>query len=65
MARELYNWNQVRAYAVVALHNLLSKNKDINLRNFVSELDPLQTSYGRDGVIGMANRYLKNDDMNK
>lgn len=56
MARELYNWDQVRAYAVIALNNVLNKNKDITTGNFIKELDPLQTLYGKDGVIGLANR---------
>ena len=56
MARELYNWDQVRAYAVIALNNVLNKNKDITTDNLIKELDPLQTLYGKDGVIGLANR---------
>ena len=58
MARELYNWDQVRAYSVIALSNLKKKNKEINLANFIRELDSLQTMYGKEGVIGLANRYL-------
>ncbi len=59
MPRELYNWDQGRAYAVIALHNLKEKNIEINLKNFVAELDTLQALYGKEGVIGLANRYLK------
>jgi len=58
MARELYNWDQGKAYSVIALHNLIDKNKEINLTNFIKELNPLQTMYGKDGVIGLANRYI-------
>ena len=58
MARELYNWDQVRAYSVIALFNLKKKNKEINLANFIKELDSLQTMYGKEGVVGLANRYL-------
>ena len=56
MARELYNWDQVRAYALIGLYNLKNKNKEINLENFIKELDSLQTMYGKEGVIGLANR---------
>lgn len=56
MARELYNWDQLRAYAIIALDNVLTKNKDVNVKNFETELNPLQTLYGKDGVIGLANR---------
>lgn len=58
MARELYNWDQVRAYAVIALTNLKNKNKEINKVSFIKELDSLQTMYGKEGVVGLANRYL-------
>lgn len=61
MARELYNWDQVRAYALIGLKNLKNKNKEINLVNFVKELDSLQTTYGKEGVIGLANRYLNKE----
>ncbi len=58
MARELYNWDQLKAYSIIALHNLESKNIKINKQNFVRELDTLQTMYGKEGAIGIANRYL-------
>ena len=60
MSTELYNWEQVRAYAVIALNNLFNKNKDITTENFIKEMNPLQTLYGKDGVIGLAQRYEKN-----
>ncbi len=58
MARELYNWDQVRAYALIALINLKNKNIEINKLSFIKELDSLQTMYGKEGVVGLANRYL-------
>ncbi len=65
MARELYNWDQVRAYALIGLNNLLRKTEgkkdDINLQKFKRELDPLQTSLGKEGVIGFANRLLNRE----
>lgn len=60
MARELYNWDQVRAYAIIALYNLIKNNKKINIVNFVKELDSLQTMYGKEEVIGLARRYSNN-----
>lgn len=61
MARELYNWNQVRAYSVIALNNIKEKNIEINFKNFIRELDTLQTSFGKDGVIGYSNRLLNRE----
>lgn len=56
MARELYNWDQLRAYSIIALDNMKVKCKNIDIDKFISELDTLQTLYGKDGVIGLANR---------
>lgn len=64
MARELYNWDQVRAYAVIALTNLKNKNKEINKVSFIKELDSLQTMHGKEGVVGLANRYLNKEKEN-
>lgn len=63
MARELYNWDQVRAYALIAMNNLLKKKdkNKVNLQEFKRELDPLQTSFGKEGVIGYANRLLNRE----
>lgn len=60
MARELYNWDQLKAYSIIALLNILDKKEEVNVENFVRELDPLQTLYGKEGVIGLANRRLNN-----
>ena len=54
MARELYNWDQVRAYIIITLYNLEKKNIKIDINNATRELDTLQTS------IGYANRILNN-----
>lgn len=60
MARELYNWDQLRAYSIIAIINLLEKKEEVNVENFIRELDPLQTLYGKEGVIGLSNRLLNN-----
>lgn len=62
MARELYNWDQGVAYSIIAIHNLKSKNIEVNERNFIREINTLQTMYGKEGVIGLAQRYLKNKE---
>ena len=33
MEEELYTWEQVRAYSVIALHNLLNFANDVSLKN--------------------------------
>lgn len=62
MARELYNWDQGVAYSIIAIHNLKSKNIEVNEKNFIREINTLQTMYGKEGVIGLAQRYLKNKE---
>lgn len=64
MARELYNWDQVRSYAIIALCNLENKNIEKNATNYIRELDSLQTSIGKDGSIGYANRLLHKSKIN-
>lgn len=63
MAKELYNLDQVRVYALIAMNNLLKKKdkNKVNLQEFKRELDSLQTSLGKEGIIGYANKLLKND----
>lgn len=58
MARELYNWDQLRAYSIIALINVKEKNRLVSVEDFIKELDSLQTLYGKEGVIGLANRKL-------
>lgn len=62
MARELYNWDQGVAYSIIAIHNLKNKNIEVNEKNFIREVNTLQTMYGKEGVIGLAQRYLKNKE---
>ena len=60
MDKELYTWEQVRDYSVIALHNLLNSANDINIKNIKLFIDPLQTLYGKDGVIGVADYLINN-----
>lgn len=59
MARELYNWDQSMAYSIIAIHNLKNKNIEVDEKSFLKEANTLQTIYGKEGVIGLAQRYLK------
>lgn len=61
MEKELYSWEQVRAYSIIALHNLLNSANDINLKNMKLFIDPLQTLYGKDGIVRVAERLINNE----
>ena len=69
MARELYNWDQKQIYSIIALCNVLENSglddeiKKIIINNFIREFDSLQTMSGKEGVIGLAQRYLKKSSM--
>ena len=59
MEKELYTWEQVRAYSIIALHNLVHSANQVNLNNIKKFIDPLQTLYGKDGVVEYAELLLK------
>lgn len=58
MEEESYTWEQVRVYSIIALHNLLHSANEVNLKNIKMFIDPLQTLYGKDGVVGFAERLI-------
>ena len=62
MEKELYTWEQLRAYSIIALHNLLHSANEVDLKNMKMFIDPLQTLYGKEGVIGFAERLLEKEN---
>lgn len=62
MEEESYTWEQVRAYSIIALHNLLHSANEVNLKNIKMFIDPLQTLYGKDGVVGFAERLITTEN---
>lgn len=61
MEEESYTWEQVRAYSIIALHNLLHSANEVNLKNIKMFIDPLQTLYGKDGIVGYADKLIESD----
>lgn len=62
MEQESYTWEQVRAYSIIALHNLLHSANKINLKNIKMFIDPLQTLYGKEGIVGYADKLIENEE---
>ena len=62
MEQESYTWEQVRAYSIMALHNLLHSANEINLKNIKMFIDPLQTLYGKEGIVGYADKLIENEE---
>ena len=50
MEKELYTWEQVKAYSVIALHNLMTSPNEINLKNIKMVIEPLKTIHKKDIV---------------
>lgn len=61
MEKELYSWEQVRAYSIIAVHNLLNSANDINLKNMKLFMDPLQTLYGKNEIVRVAEKLINNE----
>lgn len=61
MKSELYNWSQVEAYSIVALHNLLNSANDIKIKNMKMFIDPLQTLYSKDEIEKHAKKLIDTD----
>lgn len=61
MEKELYSWEQVRAYSIIALHNLLNSANDINLKNMKLFMNPLQTLYGKNEIVRVAEKLINNE----
>lgn len=58
---ELYNYEQVKAYAVIGLHNLFHSGNKMNLNNFVMIMEPLNKIYNRSNVIKFSKDLLLNE----
>lgn len=62
MENNIYTWEHIRAYSIVALHNLLNSSNDVNLKNLKLFIDPLQTLHTKEGVLEYAQNLLKYED---
>ena len=55
---ELYNYEQIKAYAVTGLHNLLHSGNDTNLNNFVMILEPLNRIHNKKSIVEFSKSLL-------
>ena len=62
MGKLLYTWEQVEAYSVIALHNLLHSANEVNLKNMKMFIDPLQTLYSKERAIEFAGILLEKEN---
>ena len=62
MKENTYTWEQVRAYSIIALNNLLNSENNISLRKMKLYIDSLQTMHHKDGVVGYSQRLIEKED---
>ena len=60
----LYNYKEVKAFALIGLHNLLSSaNRDnINLKTFEMFLDPLEKVHKKEEVVKYAEKLKSREE---
>lgn len=61
MEKELYTWEQVEAYSITALHNLLHSANDINLKNMKLFIEPLKSLHDKKDIVKHANKLIENN----
>lgn len=61
MEKELYTWEQVQAYSVIALHNLLYSANKVNLKNLKMLIEPLKTIHKKDTVVKYSEKLINNE----
>jgi hypothetical protein len=61
MKKELYTWEQLKAYSIIALHNLLHSANEIDLRNINMFLEPLKIIYKKETVIKFSEKLLNDE----
>lgn len=61
---KLYSWDEVKAYSIIALHNLLHSANEVNITNIDIFIDPLRDLYD-DDVVEYAKKILSEDKKSK
>lgn len=62
MKKKLYTWEQVEAYSIIALHNLLHSANEVNLKNIKMIIEPLQTLQAKEGVVEYAEKLINTEN---
>ena len=61
MEEETYTWEQVRAYSIIALNNLLNSANDVSLLGIKLCVDPLQRVHHKDSVVAYSKKLLEKE----
>ena len=60
MENDKYTWEQVTAYAIIALHKII-KSKMLSLKNMKKVLQEVKTQYGKEGVALLSELLIKDE----
>ena len=61
MDEKLYTWEQVKAFSVITLHNILHSANDVNLKNVIMFIEPLENLNEKIDIIEYAQILVKNE----
>lgn len=61
MGKELYTWEQVQAYSIIALHNLLNSANEVNIKNLKMFIDPLKTIHKKNVVVEYSEKLINSE----
>lgn len=61
MKDKSYNWNQVISYSIIALHNLLNSANEVNLKNMMMFIEPLQELHTKEEAVKYSNMLLNKE----
>lgn len=61
MEEKLYTWDQVKAFSIITLHNILHSANDVNLKNVIMFIEPLESLNEKIDIIEYAQILIKNE----
>lgn len=61
MDEKLYTWEQVKAFSVITLNNILHSANEVNLKNVIMFIEPLETLHEKIDIIEYAQILIKNE----
>ena len=61
MDENLYTWDQVKAFSIITLHNILHSANEVNLKNVIMFIEPLEHLNKKIDIIEYAQILIKNE----
>lgn len=61
MDEKLYTWDQVKAFSIITLHNILHSANEVNLKNVIMFIEPLESLNEKIDIIEYAQILIKNE----